>query len=43
MAQEIEGIKIEKEGTLAKCIDEYNVKFTLPALEKQRNKRKNSV
>ena len=42
MQQEIKGIKKEKRETLAKCIDEYNyVKFTLPALEKQRKKRNN--
>lgn len=41
MQEEFKGISKKKERTLAKCIDEYNyVKFTLPALEKQREKRK---
>lgn len=41
MQQEFKNIKQRNGRTLAKCIDEYNyVKFTLPALEKNRNKRK---
>ena len=44
MKQEFKDIKKQKEGTFAKCIDEYNyVKFTLPALEKNRNKKKNGL
>jgi len=40
MQQEFKDIKKEKGETLAKCIDEYNyVKFTLPALEKQRERK----
>jgi len=40
MQDEFKGIKKEKGETLAKCIDEYNyVKFTLPALEKQRERK----
>jgi len=40
MQQEFNGMCNGKERTLAKCIDEYNyVKFTLPALEKQRGKK----
>ena len=41
MQNEFKGLKGKDGRTLAKCIDEYNyVKFTLPALEKQREKRK---
>lgn len=41
MQNEFKGLKGKDCRTLAKCIDEYNyVKFTLPALEKQREKRK---
>lgn len=41
MQQEFKDIQKRNERTLAKCIDEYNyVKFTLPALEKKRNKIK---
>ena len=40
MQVEFKDIKKDKDRTLAKCIDEYNyVKFTLPALEKNRNKK----
>ncbi len=40
MQQEFKGVHKGKERTLAKCIDEYNyVKFTLPALEKNRKKK----
>lgn len=40
MQEEFKGIKKTKKKTLAKMIDEYNyVKFTLPALEKNRNKK----
>jgi len=43
MQKEFKRICKEKEKTLAKCIDEYNyVKYTLPALEKQRNKKGNN-
>ena len=41
MQQEFKHIGKKDGRTLAKCIDEYNyVKFTLPALEKNRNKKK---
>ncbi len=41
MQNEFKDIKKRNGRTLAKCIDEYNyVKFTLPALEKNRNKKK---
>ena len=41
MQQEFRDIQKRSGRTLAKCIDEYNyVKFTLPALEKNRNKKK---
>lgn len=44
MQEEFKGIGKIKKRTLAKLIDEYNyVKFTLPALEKQRNKKKNGL
>ena len=40
MQQEFKGMCKGKERTLAKCIDEYNyVKFTLPALKKQRERK----
>jgi len=42
MQQEFKDIQKRNGRTLAKCIDEYNyVRFTLPALEKNRNKKKN--
>lgn len=41
MQKEFKDIQKRNGRTLAKCIDEYNyVKFTLPALEKNRNKKK---
>ncbi len=41
MQQEFKDVQKRNGRTLAKCIDEYNyVKFTLPALEKNRNKKK---
>jgi hypothetical protein len=41
MQKEFKGYYGEENLSLAKCIDEYNyVKFTLPALEKNRNKKK---
>ncbi len=44
MQDEFKHIKKVEEKTLTKCIDEYNyVKFTLPALQKNRNKKINSV
>lgn len=40
MQKEFKEINKGKERTLAKCIDEYNyVKYTLPALEKNRKKK----
>ena len=40
MQEEFEKIGKNKSRTMAKCIDEYNyVKFTLPALEKNRKKK----
>lgn len=40
MQWEFGDINKEKDQTLAKCIDEYNyVKYTLPALEKNRSKK----
>ena len=42
MQQEFKNMLCRDGRTLAKCIDEYNyVEFTLPALDKNRNKRKN--
>ena len=44
MQREFSGLCGRDNKTLAKCIDEYNyVKFTLPALETQRSKRKNTT
>jgi hypothetical protein len=40
MKIEFKGLKGKENRTLAKCIDEYNyVKFTLPALKKQKDRR----
>ena len=41
MQQEFKDVQKRNGRTLAKCIDEYNyVRITLPALEKNRNKKK---
>jgi len=41
MQREFKNVKKEKNQTLAKCIDEYNyVMFTIPALEKNKNRKK---
>jgi len=43
MQKEFKGFTKNKNRTMAKCIDEYNyVKYTLPALENKRNKKKSS-